>query len=130
MPPSTQQVVGGLAAVARLLDVVDHVLPQRNRADVQVVVAQRGGAHDAGVGAQVRVLVGEVGEGGSFESMSSRARKRGRGAFVIPERCGQTGLEELRAARVAADHVPGVGDRSWCDCATISGVAVPSRIDE
>ena len=36
-----QQMVIGLAAVARPVDGLDHLLPQRNRLDVEVVVAQR-----------------------------------------------------------------------------------------
>ena len=113
MPPSTSRLSVDSLPSPGASTCVDHVLPQCNRPDVQIVVAQRGGAHDAGVGAQIGVLGGEIGQSrvGPFPvAMSSSVRECGRGAFVIPERCGQAGLEALGTAGVAADHVPDVGD--------------------
>ena len=60
-PRTSRWSSNSLAAVTRAVDGVDHLLPQRNRPHVQVVVAQRGGAENPGVGDEI-----------------TRARRRGR----------------------------------------------------
>ena len=96
-------------AVVEAFSGTEHPLPQRNRPQVQVVVAQRGRAQYLRVDDQASVLVGQFGETRRSAALNSASARLG--AFVIALRRGQAGVQELGPARIAADHVRDVGVR-------------------
>ena len=103
--------VVGLAAVTRPVDGVDHLLPQRNRLHVQVVVAQRVRTEDLRVGDQEPVFGREIGMVRAGV-VGAQDEQRELGALVVAVVGGREPCpQELCAARVPAHHVVDLGVR-------------------